>query len=251
MPTKLTQTAANLPTVDKDGNAITNDNPLELEDIEVEVPDRSQIIFGIDTLSQLVDSDASPVGWALLGLYLRDLYLDQKIDNATPPDASETTKGILKLATQALAEAGVDDLTAITPLGAKQYFDTRIKKVTQATYDGLFTFTAAGSYSQILNSGTPTDGQLEINPTTDAIGVNPTSANVSTFTNHWKNSRKWKIGTWEFTLADVELSSGVYTATYTTTAGTELTNATRSNQALQVATPNSNLLTNTLYAITD
>ena len=102
-----------------------------------------------------------------------------------------------------------------------------LKSVTQSEYDALFTFTSAGSYSQILNSGTPTDGQLEINPTTDAIGVNPTSANVSTFTNHWKNGRKWKIGTWEFTLVSTSESGGVYSATFTTTAGTALTNATR------------------------
>lgn len=41
-----------------------------------------------------------------------DLY---KVSGANVPDASETVKGILKLATQALTDAWTDDLTAVTP----------------------------------------------------------------------------------------------------------------------------------------
>ena len=89
-----------------------------------------------------------------------------------------------------------------------------------------------GTYSQILNSGTLTDDDFKIDSTNETISVRPASSNEVPFKNHWSEEKKWKIGTWEFTLSGISESSGIYTATFTTTAGTALTDSARTGQVI-------------------
>ena len=114
--------ATDLPSVDKDGNAITNQNPLTLEDVLVRQIEQSDAVRGmrIDRVLNLpVDS---PINWALLGLYLRDIFLGEKIDGletavsglSSVTDASETVKGIAEIADQTEGRAGTDTTRIMT-----------------------------------------------------------------------------------------------------------------------------------------
>jgi len=55
-------------------------------------------------------------------------------------DASETTKGIIRIATSAEAATGTDDLTAMTPLTVKERIDAAL--VGGVQYQGTFDATA-------------------------------------------------------------------------------------------------------------
>ena len=114
--------STDLPSVDKDGNAITNDNPLTLADVLVRQIEQSDAVRGmrIDRVLNLpVDS---PINWALLGLYLRDIFLGEKIDGletavsglSSVTDASETVKGIAEIANQTEGRAGTDTTRIMT-----------------------------------------------------------------------------------------------------------------------------------------
>ena len=129
----LDQTSSNLPTVDKDGNAISQSNPLTLEDILVRIHEENDPVKGSNTTA-LTSSADSPVGWALLGLYLRDIFLDGRVDSVQTalatlqtmfdnlsipgavPDASTTTKGIAEIANQSEGRGGTDAERIMTAL---------------------------------------------------------------------------------------------------------------------------------------
>ena len=57
------------------------------------------------------------------------------------PDASETTKGKIQIATSAEATTGTDDLKAMTPLTVKERIDAAI--VGGVEYKGVFNVTSA------------------------------------------------------------------------------------------------------------
>ena len=108
-----------LPTVDKDGNTITDDNPLTLEDVLVRIIESTDPVLGLVTGDMLDNHLDSPYNWALLGLFLRDIFLQDQIDNIDIPDAvvnaTITVRGIIELATVAEAEGLADQFRAITP----------------------------------------------------------------------------------------------------------------------------------------
>ena len=76
----LEQTAANLPTTDKDGNPIDLSNPLTLADILVRALESADPVLGARPDGRLESPQDSPVNWAILGLFLRDIFLDQSIE---------------------------------------------------------------------------------------------------------------------------------------------------------------------------
>ena len=113
-----------LPTTDKDGNAITEQNPLELEDIPVRIIESTDPVLGLRANVSLDDPTKSPYNYPLLGLLQRDIYLNQRIDdvltalanqNITVADATETVKGIIEIANTGEANALADLKRAITP----------------------------------------------------------------------------------------------------------------------------------------
>lgn len=75
----LDQTSADFPTTDKDGANIDLSNPLELEDIGVRAVEKTDPIDGARPDGRLDGPEDSPLNWALLGLYLRDIFLDEGI----------------------------------------------------------------------------------------------------------------------------------------------------------------------------
>ena len=64
------------------------------------------------------------------------LFLPPSAGAASVPDASETVKGKIRIATSAEATAGTDDLTSMTPLKVKSVVDAAV--VGGVTYQGTF-----------------------------------------------------------------------------------------------------------------
>ena len=64
------------------------------------------------------------------------LFLPPSAGAASVPDASETVKGIIRIATSAEATAGTDDLTSMTPAKVKSVVDAAV--VGGVTYQGTF-----------------------------------------------------------------------------------------------------------------
>ena len=64
------------------------------------------------------------------------LFLPPSAGAASVPDASETVKGIIRIATSAEATAGTDDLTSMTPAKVKSVVDAAV--VGGVTYKGTF-----------------------------------------------------------------------------------------------------------------
>ena len=60
----------------------------------------------------------------------------QPPSSASVPDASESVKGKIRIATSAEATAGTDDLTAMTPLKVQSVVNTAL--VGGVTYQGTF-----------------------------------------------------------------------------------------------------------------
>ena len=116
------ETNANLPTVDKDGGAIDNNNPLTLEDITVREIARTDPVLGMPPDRDLTDPLRSPINTALRALFLRDIFMYDKIvalenvDN-TVSDATTSQKGIVELATDAEARGRSRTDLVITPSG--------------------------------------------------------------------------------------------------------------------------------------
>ena len=117
------ETAADLPDEDKDGNTINNANPLTLEDVLVRIIERSDPVLGMPASGILSAPADSPYNWALLGLVLRDIFLDEKIDglqdevdnlDLTVANASESARGIIEIANQTEGRGGSDDNRAMT-----------------------------------------------------------------------------------------------------------------------------------------
>ena len=96
-------------------------------------------------------------------------------------------------------------------------------------------FSSVANYHQILNNDTLAENSFSLNVDTNVIQIKPPSDQATEFfETSWKNGRKWKLGTWEFTLSNITETSGTYSATYTTTVGTELTNAARDAVSLSL-----------------
>jgi len=64
------------------------------------------------------------------------LFLPPSAGAASVPDASETVKGIIRIATSAEATAGTDDLTSMTPAKVKSVVDAAVAG--GVTYKGTF-----------------------------------------------------------------------------------------------------------------
>lgn len=116
-------------------------------------------------------------------------WAEQAQQAAQVYDASETVKGILRLATSEEAESGLDDTTAITPLKLKQNIVDNVGRVNQLGFNGtlesgVITFTPdQGTYElkagyeyeiDLLFSAVgiiPDDTQLKIVNGTDTINI--------------------------------------------------------------------------------
>lgn len=105
---------SDLPLVDKDGNAITEDNPLTLGDVLVRLVEITDPVLAGVGMDGVLDSPAdSALNWALLGLFLRDIFLDQRIQALIDADvdvaaATTSTAGIVELLTQEESRLGID-----------------------------------------------------------------------------------------------------------------------------------------------
>ena len=167
-----------LPDEDKDGNAITTSNPLILEDILVRIIESTDPVLGLRAGETLDDHSDSPYNWALLGLFLRDIYLNDKIDNIPTPDsvanASATVRGIIEIANTTEAQALSDQLRAITPFLAGKILEhsnaqaTTIKRgtaelATQAEVD------ARSSSTKVITPSTLPDDVVNASATARGI----------------------------------------------------------------------------------
>ena len=130
------KSASDLPTVDKDGNAITAANPLTLEDVLVRLIERTDPVLGARVDGILNMPADSPYNWALLGLFLRDIFMDTKIDsvrialetqistlessltdyNPTLGGATEDQSGVAELADQTEGRSGSNHDRIMTSL---------------------------------------------------------------------------------------------------------------------------------------
>lgn len=82
---------------------------------------------------------------------------------ATVPDASETTKGKIRIATSAEATTGTDDLTAMTPLTVKERIDAAL--VGGVEYKGSYTgqsLVTAQKGDMYISSGNQTLGGISL-----------------------------------------------------------------------------------------
>ena len=111
------ENASDLPTTDKDGNAITEQNPLTLEDILVRIMELTDVARG----GPPTDPVQSPFNYANRALFLRDIFLDGKIDkalqavgNISIAAASTAAAGIIEILTQTEARLGTDTTRALT-----------------------------------------------------------------------------------------------------------------------------------------
>ena len=160
-----------------------------------------------------VDPSATPADqtWATYSIELNESVLN------TPahPDA-------LKIATL---------LNKVVPLRSK-LIEIRYTGVGSYTFDVDFSPIDAGTYTQVLEGTAPAAGQFRLRNSATTFEVYPASGKSDLFSTHWKPNRLWEIGSWEFTLVSTSESGGVYSATFTTTAGTALTNAARTGQVL-------------------
>ena len=111
------KSSSDLPIVDADGNPISSTNPLTLLDCFVRLIDDDDLVLGSDDGDPLDSHTDSPYNWALLGLFLRDIYLDDKIDNLDigVENASVLVRGIIELATVAEVVGLSDQFRAVTP----------------------------------------------------------------------------------------------------------------------------------------
>ena len=129
------QSLADLPSVDKEGNAVTESNPLTLEDVLVRIIESTDPVLGLVAGVMLEEHRDSPYNWALLGLVLRDIFLDNEIDLLaaliailqtqvdaisfpTIPDATTTVKGKAELTNEAEGRGGTDNERILTSLRA-------------------------------------------------------------------------------------------------------------------------------------
>jgi hypothetical protein len=115
------QTASDLPTTDKDGNAITVANPLTLGDLIVRQIERSDPVLGTPASGILNSAADSPYNWALLGLFLRDILLAEQIQaiidaEVVIADATTSEAGIAEIATQTEGRGGTDNERIMTAL---------------------------------------------------------------------------------------------------------------------------------------
>lgn len=115
------KTAADLPTTDKDGNAITEQNPLTLEDVLVRAIERSDPALGLPVSGLLNAPLDSPINWTIMQLFLRDIFIDGKLDEIAAdlatisvPQASTAVAGLIEILTQTEARRGVDTTRALT-----------------------------------------------------------------------------------------------------------------------------------------
>ena len=99
----LELTQSDLPTTDKDGATIDLNNPLKLEDILVRLVDVADPIRG-SVGSQLSNPADGPVNWAMRGLFLRDILLDQSI-TALAAELASLAQQLLTLSGRALPQA--------------------------------------------------------------------------------------------------------------------------------------------------
>ena len=108
------QNESDLPTIDKDGVAISDENPLTLEDLLVRIIERTDPVLGIPGSGILTDASVSPINWSLLGLFLRDIFLQQQIDNINIESATTEQEGIAEIANLIEARGGIDNLRIMT-----------------------------------------------------------------------------------------------------------------------------------------
>lgn len=151
--------------------------------------------------------------------------------SVTIPDATETVKGIMKLATQALVNAGTDDLTAVTPLKLQ----TRLAAFAQplnTNLTSLSAFTVSTDGTLAANSDTVlstqkavkayADGLLDANNGLQFKGVIDCSANpnfpAASAGHQYKVSVAGKIGGASGT--NVEIGDTMYCITDGSAAGT-------------------------------
>jgi hypothetical protein len=120
------------------------------------------------------------------------------ISGIAVPDASETVKGILELATQGESDAGADDLRAVTSLKAKTTLLGVARTFTAPQRATLVSRAFAASFTPNLG----TDQDIEIGDLTADITVNnPTGgavgqAGVMKFAQDGTGNRNWAWGTY-------------------------------------------------------
>ena len=101
-------------------------NALTLKDILTRQIEATDPVLGGAITDLSANPTTSPYNYSLLNLHLRDIFLNQLIDEAyhqfrnldfTIPDASQVVKGLVELATNLETQQGGDTTKAVTPAG--------------------------------------------------------------------------------------------------------------------------------------
>lgn len=99
---------------------------------------------------------------------------------SSQPDASETVKGIVELATVAEAQAGTDNVRAVTPAGLASTSQKQIQSITASVATNALTVTYGGGNlvfrNSTLSNGTPNDS---ISVSSNSITI-PSGATLGT-----------------------------------------------------------------------
>ena len=119
-----------------------SNNKTNINNVSVNMPAVTDVSKNMADVKKAVQSANDAKLWAIGTIEERpegsSKYWAEEAKNAVQtPDATETVKGIVRLATSEEVTAGTNDSTAITPLKFKSKIDTKQDKSTAVNYDNI------------------------------------------------------------------------------------------------------------------
>ena len=173
------------------------------------------LINGLTAKTTPVDADMIVIGDSASSNASKKLTL-ANLKNYTSPASSETVSGIIELATTAEAQAGTDDMRAITPLKLRNALNASGPAPIYASRawvnfngTGIVAIRASGNVSSIADNGT---GDYTVNFTTAMSDVNYSVVGQGSFVGsdgrfQWENVTARTISAYRMTTVNTNQST--------------------------------------------